>query len=1459
MEEYNEFINMQEPTPDTTMEMTVEYVDAVDVEAPQVDMDSAFPAQGEVNETLNHALLTNRELHDQHPISAITDLENILDKLSSVKDLYAKNGGFAEFRQWLPDDPNDEITPTRGIGYFVSLVNDSKNNLYIDICTGDTDVYGVTVANSGFCGYQADTYDVLDSKSMNLANDYRFARVCLIGSVQVRTSEADHIGINIGDYVVPNEFGYATKSDDDVGFKVVSKGQITGVGTDVWYYVGIALVPQNDNINRIVDKLEDITINIGDANIQLGEMKDTIDDIKDSNIQISDKVEGLEDILNESVNNSALQLQNAQRIAQEAQDVAKAANKAIAEVQVQYSGAISTANEAKDSVDNALKDISDLREDIEPLAEWTDGNNSGVAGFLARVEQDHAELSTLVENSGSGGTDFTAIIQKINANGAAIQHLVVHADKYSIGARSLSYGLPYDELSFLNTGHIYVSTDDYEHTENSPVYICSLEASIDERTQCFFSIEDKKYAFVASQGLNGNVKLKYDIRTSELTIDNVEVKIEAISDNEGMTELDFIREYSFTFEYGKSYIWADDIGWVEYMAVATNSEYVDGSNEGDLWYCWQPIIEYDKILYYPSTLYRWDGSKWIAVATVNDSESRTMSFINQTASSLTSSVTNVKGDVSVIKQEVDEISTVVEKVDGKLSTINQTAEDIMLGVFNPTEGSTSLELLLGGMQSVASSTEHVKVAYILDGVLNSYDGFKYDRPPMWDGNKFVFSESDRNDVFGRYYFHTESPLTYCKVIGDIINFNTDGYEIYTIGNIAIASLNSRVSNSESEMKSWTKFKAGVNETMTSVTQNSDEEGAEISSVVFGEYRKCVNINIELNEEEMDAIPTSRYTKPPVWAEVETEVETEEGTEIVKVKQFMFDSDDFETETGIYYMLEDDATRYYKVLINNNGIVGYEEYEMKASSYASIMQKIDEDGSVIGLVAGNEDVEGSVFIKAINDSTYAGINADKILMNGVTTFASILNPNTTTINGDHIRSGVLQSNNYEAPEEGSIFAKVGTKFDLNNGVIQSKNFNLDVNGNATITGKITATSGYIGNKDNGFSIQKKGKYVCNVPSSGLDEGCYYFEVDSKFYAIELYPSLNYGDSIILYPDNINGDECGLDIIRGGEVIDGAAMITDWESEDDVNADYEEIPNCRDESFYYLSNGQEVLAPFNGSGDQGVYIAPDGIGLGNGNFYIDSEGNVTMKGNIVLSGNISWDVSNSPIKVLYAVNKLDKPTDNYDSYSDGSGANYWHKDLNSDEDNYASYSYDSGKTWTDAIKIRGEDGKDGDGADIDLPLYLTSTYIDFFKVSSPAIYGGSIVGSKIIATDTTESTRIDTYGDVPGVTRMIIDKDGLSSYNADDLRHGVHVLQSDGGIRNLHSVDFYYEGDLRGFLMVSSGNIWLDTNVDASAGAIMIGHNKDSLLGDSLTQAYGEWDFSDAKVTGLTVTGVKITFG
>lgn len=145
------------------------------------------------------------------------------------------------------------------------------------------------------------------------------------------------------------------------------------------------------------------------------------------------------------------------------------------------------------------------------------------------------------------------------------------------------------------------------------------------------------------------------------------------------------------------------------------------------------------------------------------------------------------------------------------------------------------------------------------------------------------------------------------------------------------------------------------------------------------------------------------------------------------------------------------------------------------------------------------------------------------------------------------------------------------------------------------------------------------------------------------------------------------------------------------------------------------------------EDGGWLKGCGIDVNNGAFYVDREGNVTMKGNINLSdGNITWSSDSSPVCVLYATAALPIPTGSYSSYP-SSSASGWHTTMSGD-DLYVSYSYDGGNTWTAVVKTRGEDGqpgKDGvDGSDANVPKYIKETYIDFSKVETPRLIANHV---------------------------------------------------------------------------------------------------------------------------------------
>jgi len=137
--------------------------------------------------------------------------------------------------------------------------------------------------------------------------------------------------------------------------------------------------------------------------------------------------------------------------------------------------------------------------------------------------------------------------------------------------------------------------------------------------------------------------------------------------------------------------------------------------------------------------------------------------------------------------------------------------------------------------------------------------------------------------------------------------------------------------------------------------------------------------------------------------------------------------------------------------------------------ALIHGEVDNQGATISQIVTSTVVgetttytaNASFIISAINGQSATKINADLIQMTGTATFLtpeSVGASGTTEIYGDRIKAGSLSSNNYA--ESGGI-ATAGMKLDLTNGIIKSKNFNLDSSGNVSLTGAISATSGSIG--------------------------------------------------------------------------------------------------------------------------------------------------------------------------------------------------------------------------------------------------------------------------------------------------------------------------------------------------------------------------------------------------------------
>lgn len=1352
---------------------TVEYIEIEDVEATEIEVDETTGWVG--GEPTNHYSLYGRDEPNQHKIKAITGLKDMLENLGSPRNIYTTSSGFAEFQQWKSDGyykTEENYIKTNGVGLFVSLMPETGSlnggNLRIDICkkihNDNTveviDVYGVTVDKSGICGNQIEEYNLFppnsldvennESSVLNRENDYNYAKVCLLGNVKVRVSDTEYVDIDVGDYVVPNEVGYAQKSKNNIGFKVISKGQIesTGNTTTSWNYVTIALVPQNDNAIRIMAEIEEVKNSLKNANSQFGAMSDAVNGIYDTTVRVEDFEK----------NNASIkeQFQVVQDVADKAKEVADQAEQKMENASIKYNEAIGKAEKAEETAAGVLGTVSKLMDDLQPLAQWDEEGNSKVVNFVAQANENSVDLATLTQAFGKDASYLTAIIQKIDENGAAIQHLVTHVDKYILGSQPPTKDLTLEQAFFIQEGTIYVPTED---SEVEYTYT-------DEET-----------------GETETIPWKF---------------ISQVKDDQGNS-----------LGYGMSYIWQEVENknycmWQEYKQVSLSTEKIIDTSEGDLWYCWRGVLENgDTYLYNPGTLYCWMETNfkeidaetgvtskryiWVPVASVEDGNAASVGSVNQTAKNFQVVYKNLKGDIATLRVDVDKISsTVKSEVVDQISSIDQTAKEIMMGIYDTKDGSsTSLGLLLNGMRSTSIDTSTVK---ILDVPEAPPDGDKYENAPSWNGTEFVFSGTPSDQ--GKYYFdpNDTKPYTYyCEAAGN-------RYYVWGINNVAMANISTRVTNTESEVESWTRFQKGQNETMTSINQASDAAGAAISSMVYGDFRECV----EITEEDKNDFATNLYEKQPSWNLTDKKFESDEKP----ITRNLIDGD-------IVYCLSESNTKvYYKLFYHKNDdgvieITDFEKYQMKSSPYASIVQKIEDGKSTIGLVSGNDESMGSVVVNTINDKSEVLIDADKIGINGTAIFRDNLRTGTTTISGDYIRTGVLTSANYNGPvtykkfgakiidnkiavgalsdclwyapvvrgqkyellpvddhtyyvgnkievdEEVEVLTKtelspskvagyiisdkdfdlvqtnasvVGTKFDLNAGTIFSRNFSLDREGDLTIAGRITATSGYIGNGLDGFIISNEmasEEYRYVVDKDELEAGNYDFKIGHTYYSFPLEFSLFRNDIIELDLTNGRVKIWYMDSSTLPELKTVKYTASSVHS-DDTTTLYSTASNA----CYYLGNDQFSLKG-NESGENGVYISPIGIGLGNGNFYVDNLGNLntfgnvtmynkvqnedgtftntpvvkldkengslTLSGNITLGGNITWDMSNSPVKSQYSSNYTDDEDDTNDS---------WHETF-TEGDKFMQMSFDGGKTWNAPTKIVGEDGKNGsNGSDADV---------------------------------------------------------------------------------------------------------------------------------------------------------------
>ena len=309
-----------------------------------IESEHGFAPLGEPNEQLRHALMTDRDIADQHPIGAITGLQNELDKINALKTVCSNKRHQADYYLWEDENPLQEVRE----GLFVSICEDTNR---IKICSNKDEIYGVVVGNAAFVGAQAADYQ----------RDYRYALVVYIGAVAVQCE----LDVDKGDFVTSNPYGIAKKSETGYGARVVAKANIEGV-PHAFVALGL-LTTQVEEIAQAVDDLE-ARMDLAEINIisaintanEAYKLISSLGDIGKLNVDTVQKADEALDKANTALSTADKldeQIAKALKISTQARSIA---DSAVASAEAIRAEAVATANQALSEITGAIKEIEEL-------------------------------------------------------------------------------------------------------------------------------------------------------------------------------------------------------------------------------------------------------------------------------------------------------------------------------------------------------------------------------------------------------------------------------------------------------------------------------------------------------------------------------------------------------------------------------------------------------------------------------------------------------------------------------------------------------------------------------------------------------------------------------------------------------------------------------------------------------------------------------------------------------------------------------------------------------------------------------------------------------------------------------------------------------------------------------------------------------------------------------------------
>lgn len=282
----------------------------------------------------------------------------------------------------------------------------------------------------------------------------------------------------------------------------------------------------------------------------------------------------------------------------------------------------------------------------------------------------------------------------------------------------------------------------------------------------------------------------------------------------------------------------------------------------------------------------------------------------------------------------------------------------------------------------------------------------------------------------------------------------------------------------------------------------------------------------------------------------------------------------------------------------------------------------------------------------------------------------------------------------------------------------------------------------------------------------------------------------------------------------------------EKTDGENVSAKAVFNADELSFYDAGNNRVLYF----DPTTGTYKFTGELNVSD-NFMVDKDGNVTMNGNVTIAGSLKLTGDANWLQTRYSTNK--------DAAVPGGWSEDWDDAWsNTSTQVWAIYSYDGGTTWTQPMLAQGADGQKGDtgdpgkpGSDANIPAWVqayTASAAYNTLVTNEWVVTMNLYASKLFASEL--------------YAGQLFDSDGTNWIEMGSSPNGT-----------VGYLNHYYSG----YSTTSPVCVMGYTNpTSAAPNWVLAPYNNialDYLLKDKTMYASGNWDFSQATVTGLSGGG------